>query len=207
MARNECDYCEVDDIKTDMGEQWTSGVKYDRTLEWAIAHASRLIDAELGWRDCHYSAADLAIVTWYYDTESGDEMQIDRFLDDVGFAVAVDETATGAYVVWVRNTDYIIWPDHEGYINRVLIKTGASKVFPTGQRLLEIKGRPGAHSTPPDVIRRACMITVIRWFKRAMQGYQDTGAIVELAQLRYTKALDPDVVEILSVTPRRANWG
>ena len=54
--RDECDYCEVDDVKMAFGEQWTSGVKYDTLLESLIEEASRLIDREQGWRDCHYAA-------------------------------------------------------------------------------------------------------------------------------------------------------
>jgi len=70
-----------------------------------------------------------------------------------------------------------------------------------------VTGKWGAHTAPPAVVKKAAVITTARWFKRGMQGYQDTGAIVEVGQLRYTKALDPDVKEILSVLPRRINIG
>jgi len=70
-----------------------------------------------------------------------------------------------------------------------------------------VTGKWGGVVTPPALIEKACKITVIRRFKRAMQGFQDTGAIEELGQLRYTKALDPDVKEILRRTARRVAFG
>lgn len=280
MARNECDYCEVQDIKDYSGEQWTSAGKYDGLLEGLIASASRLIDRELGWRDCHCAAEDATATVRYYDTVASYEMGIDRCLDGayysantltftvigstitdtanglagfltgdviiisgsvsndglhkvatggvagtivtVGALVAegagatvsltvlrveVDENASGTYVTWVKGTDFIVGPSSEDYFTRLIVKTGASKVFPTGQQLLRVTGRWGGYRTPSPEIRMAAIITTVRWFKRGMQGFQDTGAVVELGQLRYTKALDPDVKEILRVTARRAPYG
>ena len=206
MARESCDYCEVADVKLYPGEQWTSGAKYDILLGDLIEEASRLIDREQGWGDCHYAAGDPAATARLYDTESGYEVEVDRCLQ-AGATVEVDETETGVYVLWTAGTDYLLWPYNELYFTRVIIKTGASKVFGTGQRLLRVTGKWGGYTTPPATIKLACVITVIRWFKRGMQGFQDTGAIVEVGQLTYTKALDPDVKEMLRVMPRRAPYG
>jgi len=281
MPRPECGYCEVDDVKNRPGEQWTSGVKWDTLLEDFILSASRLIDRELGWRDCHCAASDQLASARYYDCVGGSEMWIDRCLDTASYTgtltfvaltkqitaasgldvfqtgetivvvgsalndgtytiatgrvagvivvvealvnegptagvtitapasllVAVDEKANGVYVAWTANTDYIIWPYDEGWLAKLIIKTGATKVFPVGQRLLRVTAKWGAHIRPPQIIKEACAITVFRWLKRAQQMYQDTGAIVELGQLTYTKALDPDVQEILRVTARRVAIG
>ena len=204
--RAECDYCKVQDIKDYPGEQWTSGGKYDALLADLIPEASRLIDREQGWEDCHYAAGDPAAVARLFDTTSGYEMEVDRCLQ-AGAAIAVDETATGVYVAWVLNTDYLLWPYNEAYFTRIIIKTGASKVFTDGQQLLQVTGTWGGHTTPPDVIKLATIITVIRWFKQGMQGFQDTGAVVEIGQLRYTKALDPGVTEMLRVMPRKVPYG
>jgi len=176
-------------------------------LDTLIFTASRLIDREMGWLNCHYAITDIAATLRFYDTLSGLEMQINRCLDDAAFAVRVDENADGTYTAWVRNTDYITWPYDEGWITKVIVKDDASKVFPAGQRLLEVTARWGAFSTPPHEIQQACMITASRWFKRGLQQFQDTGAIVELGQLVYTKALDPDVIEILRVSARRIAIG
>ena len=176
-------------------------------MDTLIFTASRLIDREMGWLNCHYAITDIAATLRFYDTLSGLEMQINRCLDDAAFAVRVDENADGTYTAWVRNTDYITWPYDEGWITKVIVKDDASKVFPAGQRLLEVTARWGAFSTPPHEIQQACMITASRWFKRGLQQFQDTGAIVELGQLVYTKALDPDVIEILRVSARRIHLG
>jgi len=280
MARAECDYCEAADIKNILGEQWTPGVRYDALLADLIPEASRLIDREQGWGDCHYAAGDNLAVARYFDTVSGYEMEVDRCLDNglyytaptisfavpnlindaaaglIGFvtgdriavsgsvlndgvyivtlggvagtitvtagivleaagpsvtisrpAVAVDETGTGVYVAWAGNVDYVPWPYNETYFTRIKIKDGAGKVFGTGQQRLQVTGKWGGITLPPNVIKLAAIITVARWFKRGMQGFQDTGAVVEVGQLRYTKALDPDVKEMLRVTPVRVGYG
>ena len=206
MARDDCDYCEVDDIKTYLGEQWTSGVKYDTLLEGLIEEASRLIDREMGWGDCHYAAGDPVAVARLFDTVSGYEIEVDRCLQAAA-AIAVDETVSGVYVAWVLNTDYLLWPYNEAYFIRVVIKTGAAKTFVDGQQLLQVTGTWGGATTPPAEIRMAAIITASRWFKRGMQGFQDTGAIIEVGQLVYRKALDPDVKEILGVSFRKAHYG
>ena len=206
MARAECDYCEADDIKDILGEQWTAGVRYDALVADLIPEASRLIDREQGWGDCHYAAGDPAAVARLFDTVSGYETEVDRCLQAAA-VVAVDETATGVYVAWVSGTDYLLWPYNEAYFTRIKIKDGASKVFTEGQQLLKVTGKWGAATTPPDVIKLAAIITVSRWFKRGMQAFQDTGAVAEVGQLRYTKALDPDVKEMLRVMAPRAAYG
>lgn len=211
MVREDCDYCELADIKAHLGEQWTSGVKYDVAtplLPPLITEASRLVDRELGWGDCHYAAGDATPVASarLFDTESGYEMEVDRCLQAAA-AIAVDETASGVYVAWVINTDYLLWPYNELYFTRVVIKTGASKVFTTGQQLLQVTGKWGGTTSPPDVIKLATIITVARWFKRGMQAFQDTGAVIDVGQLVYTKALDPDVKEMLRVTFRKVAYG
>jgi hypothetical protein len=48
---------------------------------------------------------------------------------------------------------------------------------------------------------------VAKAFKRGMQMYQDTGAVVELGQLTYTLAIDPEVERILKHIPGRGNFG
>jgi len=279
-VREECYYCTVADVKLHFGAQWTSGVTYDTLVGDLIEEASRLIDRELGWRDCHCAARDATPTVRYYETESGYEKEIERCLDGAYYAantitftvlgstitdtanglavfltgdviiisgsvsndgiygiatggvagtivvvgalvgevagatvsittlrVEVDETASGTYVTWVKGTDFIVWPYSEDWFTRLVVKATAAKVFPTGQQLLRVTGRWGGYRTPPATIKLAAAITASRWFKRGMQGFQDTGAVVEVGQLTYTKALDPDVKEMLRVTPVRVGYG
>ena len=141
-----------------------------------------------------------------FDTVSSYETEVDRCLR-AAVVIAVDETETGVYVPWILNTDYLLWPYNELHFTRIIIKYGASKVFTDGQQLLRVTGNWGGTTTPPAQIRLAAAITVSRWFKRGMQGFQDTGAVVEVGQLTYTKALDPDVKEMLRMTARRTPYG
>ncbi len=201
-----CHYCTTADVKAHYGEQWTSGTKYDTLLEDLIGRASRLIDREQGWAPCHYAAGDPAATARVFDTVSGYEMEVDRCIQ-TGAAIAVDETATGVYVPWVLGTDYVLWPYNEEYFTRIIVKDGAGKVFTTGQQLLQVTGNWGGMTVPPAEIEQATIITAARWFKRGMQAFQDTGAVVEVGQLRYTKALDPDVKEILRTSVKRTHFG
>lgn len=208
MARPECGYCDKQDIKDVFGVQWTEGVTYDTLLEDLIVKASRLIDREQHWGDCHYAITDIVASDRFYDTDGRSEAQINRCLDEAAApVVAVDENADGSYTAWVEGTDFIFRPYDEGWFTRIVIKDDASKVFPSGQRLLKVTARWGAKGTPPQEIEQACVITVSRWFKRGLQQFQDTGAIIELGELVYTKALDPDVAEILRISARRIALG
>jgi len=202
MAREDCSYCEVSDVKDRPGEQWTSGVKYDDILEDWIASASRLIDMELRWGDCHFAISDVADLTRRFDTEAGTEMFIDECVAITTLTIDTNGDGTPD-TIWTEGVEFVVDPYNEPSFNRILVKEDASVTFPTGQRRMEIVGLFGGFATPPQLIKEACAITVIRWFKRALQAYQDTGAIVELGQLTYTKALDPDVKEILAQYGRR----
>ena len=205
--RPTCLYCVTADVKSRLGAQWTSGTTYDEELEEAIEEASRQLDLALGWEECNFAASDLATVIRYYDGLGGTEMGIDRFLDDAAFAVAVDDNADGVYTAWVRNTDYITWPYNAAFITELVLATGSTVGFTVAQRSVEVTGRIGAYAEPPAVIRKAAVIMVTKAYKRAMQAFQDTGAIEELGQLKYVLAIDPEVEAILKTIPRRANYG
>ena len=201
-----CLYCVTADVKGRMGVQWTSGAALDAVLNELINSASRLIEDELYWPYCYFAAADLADQTRYFDTEAGTEMWIPRCISISSFWL--DTTGNGVVdTQWVQGTDFVVWPYDKTWFTKIIVKEGASRSFPTGQRRLQIIGKFGGYPVPPQVIKEACIITVARWAKRAQQMYQDTGAIVELGQLIYTKALDPDVQEILRVTERRVVIG
>lgn len=205
--RPTCHYCTTADVKSRLGSQWTSGTTYDEEIEADIEEASRLIDLAMGWEECHYAASDLATVTRYYDGTGEREMQIDRFLDDAGFAVAVDDDGDGVYTAWVRDTDYVAWPYNLEFITELVLAAGSTVSFTVAQRSVQVTGRLGAYSEPPAVVRKAAVIMVAKAWKRAMQAFQDTGAIEELGQLKYVLAIDPEVEKILGVLPRRANYG
>lgn len=206
MARAECAYCENQNIKDHFGPQWTEGTTYDALLDDLILTASRLIDNELHWPDCHFAAGDLADQTRYFDSEAGLELWIPRAISIT--SLGVDQDADGVYEeAWVQGTDYEVWPYDLASFDKIIVKEGTTRSFPTGQRRVQIVGKFGGYTTPPQKIKQACIITASRWFKRGLQQFQDTGAIIELGELVYTKSLDPDVVEILRIEGRRLGIG
>jgi len=206
MARPECGYCDKEDIKDALATQWTSGATQDTLLEDLIFKASRLIDEELHWPVCFFAIDDRAETVQYYDTDAGLELWINRCTSIK--KLEVDQDGDQVYEeTWVEATDFVLWPYNEGWFDKVIVLEGTARSFPTGQRRVKIEGNWGGFDTPPHIIQQACLITAVRWFKRGLQMFQDTGAIVELGQLTYTKALDPDVAEIIRIFGRRVGIG
>jgi hypothetical protein len=62
-----------------------------------------------------------------------------------------------------------------------------------------VTGIPGYSATPPDIIAQACRMQAVRWFMRGKQGYQDTGANINIGGLSFDKTLelDPDIRQLL----------
>lgn len=206
MVRAECHYCEPDDVKAHFSVQWTEGVEVDDLLVDLIERASRLIDEELHWATCHFAAADLADQTRYFDTVAGTEIWIPRCISIT--TLKIDTNRDGTYdATWVQGTDFVVWPYDQTYFDKIIVKEGASVAFPSGQRRMEIVGQFGGFSTPPAVIKNACIVTVSRNYKRGLQQFQDTGVMPELGELVYTMALDPDVKETLRITARKVVIG
>ncbi len=50
---------------------------------------------------------------------------------------------------------------------------------------------------PPELVKQATIAQALRWFKRGQQAFTDTGGIVELGTLLYTKKLDPEIETML----------
>lgn len=208
----DCIYCSAADVKARFGTQWMAGTDYDALLTELTESASRQIDDELYWGFCHFAAQDLRPgITRYFDTEGGMEMWIPRCTKIT--TLRLDYDGDGVYeTTWVENTDFIVWPYAKGSpwgdsFDKIIVKESAGVSLPTGQQRMEIKGEWGGAARPPQIIKEACAITAARWFKRGMQAYQDTGALPEMGELVYTKALDPDVQEILKKMARRVGVG
>ncbi len=100
--------------------------------------------------------------------------------------------------------DYFMWPYNalaEGVPYQRLdldVINGTYRLWYGYPRAVKIVGKFGYSTEAPDMIVQATVTQAVRWFKRAQQAFADTGAIVELGQLRYTQRLDPDVVMVLS---------
>lgn len=197
------DYCSSTDIKLDMPDsQLYSSSDYDDTLAAMITQASRLIDREVGrWANYFYATTD---ETRYFDGSGEREQWIDECCELTSVAVSESgETCSTGYTTWTLDTDYYVYPyNYSGLgqpIQRLDVDWNGSKVNWYGYRkAVKVTGAFGWSLTPPDDIKRACIIQATRWMMRAKQGWQDASAAVELGQMLYTQQLDPDVARLLA---------
>lgn len=50
---------------------------------------------------------------------------------------------------------------------------------------------------PPEIVVYASLVEAVRMWTEGRQGFADTGGIIELGQLRYTKGIDPRIEKML----------
>lgn len=198
------DYTTSTDAFGDMSEGSYSSSDYPQMATFVSA-ASRLIDRELGmWDGFFYPTTDSVI--FYFDGSGDREQFIDAFV--VITEVAVSEQGglqSSDYTVWA-SSDYIEYPYNHTAKGKPITKLLAdmwnqstNTTFYRYPRSVRVTGQPGYSLTPPDTIALATRIQAVRWFMRAKQGYQDTGANVNLGAMTFTTKLelDPDVKQML----------
>ena len=189
------DYCTAAEVKAAMPDgNW--GATYDVLLALLAARASRAIDRITKREPGAYAVA--ADTTRYFTGGKDIDLDIGELAaapTSVSFAEAGDLTDLTALAA----TDYFMEPYNalaEGLpFNFIRLDTlnGDWHYWPGFQKSVVIVGKFGYAAAAPDDIKQAAIIQCARWFKRGQQGFQDTGAIVELGQLTYTRALDPDI--------------
>lgn len=203
------DYTTISEVKTELIDtNWTTA--YDTLLTTVITDASRAIDTFTGREPGAYSVS--SDTTRYFDGSGCSEQWIGE-LAALPTTISVAETGVvdnaagtgGTYTVYTTS-DYFPWPDNALTERRPILRldldllNGSKYVWYKFRRSVKIVGKFGYTTTanlPPE-IKRATKIQAIRWFKRDQQAYQDVGAIVELGQLRYVQALDPDIAETIN---------
>lgn len=178
---------------------------YKPAMDNFVSVASRLIDAEMGrWEGFFYPTTDTK--TYYYDGSGLEEQEIDEFVSISAVSVAEQGgVSSTCYTDWTENTDYLVWPYNTTNKSKPITKlvidiTDGNKAgFYRYQKSVKVAGIPGYSTTPPDLVVQACKMQATRWFMRAKQGYQDTGATVEFGSLKFTQnlQLDPDVKALL----------
>lgn len=190
-------YCEPADIKNTITDtDW--GTSYENVLHDLAIRASRAIDTFTGRRPGTFKL--IVDETIFLTGDGCRDLWVE--LAQAPTKVEVDEVGDMmTYTTWA-STEYLLWPPNyalmEIPIQRLDIWTYSQKLYwPYWSNCIKITGRNGYSITPPGVIVEATIIQAARWFKRGQQAFQDTGAIVELGKLTYTKRLDPDVAEIL----------
>jgi hypothetical protein len=188
------DYCTTVDVMDLMPDtEWTG--KYEPLLGSLITRTSRLIDRLLGREPGAFAAG--AATARLFDGSGRRELWVDE-MAAAPTLVEVDETGDLSYVTWAA-TDYTVWPYNDTPYTRLDVDQmngdkAAWYAFPRGVR---ITARWGYSLEVPEDVKQAVLIQTVRGFKRAQQAFQDVGAIIELGQLRYVQALDPDVAAIV----------
>jgi len=198
------DYVSVAEIKADMPDSDIESMSdYDTVLSEMITAASRLIDKEVGGGKDYFDVPTTDTIR-YFDGSGEEEQYVDPMISLT--SVSVSESggrASSNYTDWTEDTDYYVWPYNYSALNKPIEKlivdnfAGSKGKFYSVKKGIKVTGRFGYSDNPPDDIVQAVKITVMRWFMRSKQAYQDTSASAELGQLMYTKSLDPDVIEIL----------
>jgi hypothetical protein len=201
-------YATLAEVKDLLGTDVSLGSTYDALLTTLLSRASRLID-DLVKRWPGYFAADTDEAR-YFDGSGCSEQWVDE-LAAAPTSIYVAETgqvdnASGSGGVYTDYTAeaWFLWPDNAqrlGIPYRRIdldILNGNKSSFYRFRRGVKVVGKFGYSVTPPADIKQAALIQAVRWFKRGQQAYQDTGAIVELGRLTYTKALDPEIQTVIS---------
>lgn len=217
------DYCEVEDIRTAFPST-TLDVSYDPLLTALVTRASRAIDRFTGREPGAYQVEN---DTTRYFTPRPNRTRANLYRNAVTDNTLGAYVPGGPNELWIGElatdptlvsmaltgnltqytalaaTNYLMWPYNapaEGQPYRRIdldLLNGTYRLWYQFPKAVKIVGKFGYSLTPPDEIVQATIIQAARWYKRATQGFADTGAIVELGQLRYTQKLDPDVALII----------
>jgi len=192
-------YCTKDEIKAMMPDtDW--GSSYDVLLDTLASRASRAID-----RFTKRSAGAYAVTentTRSFSALWSNELDIGE-LAAPPTSVSIAEAGDPSDLTELAPTDYYLLPYNAVVIGRpynfIVLDSlnGNFAAFPHFPNSVVVTGPFGYSTVVPDEIKQATLIQAIRWFKRGQQSYQDTGAITELGQLTYTKAIDPDVAMMI----------
>lgn len=196
-------YASAFDVRKELAAgsgQTSIGQEHEDTIWDMLIEASRLIDQHKRVEPGAYDADD-SDTRYFFG--SGTERQWVSYMVSLT-SVAVEET-DGTYTTWTEDTDFYTWPYNASSISEpiraleVIDKTGTTKsVFTKGAKRVKVVGVFGVSSSPPEPIQRACKIQAARWFKQALQGWQDASMGGEFGQLLYTKELDPNVKTLLN---------
>lgn len=199
------DYTTSTDVKAQIAEGFAStDTSYDTLLAALITSASRLIDREVGkWPDYFYPSTSDTVR--YFDGNETPHL----WIDDAVSITTVSVSDSGGressdYTDW-SSSDWIAWPYNTTPITRIDVDVlnGSYSLFDAYPKSVKVTGVFGYSATPPEDVRQACEIQVLRWFMRAKQAYADNGANAAFGQVninlgtRTSNRLDPDVAAIL----------
>lgn len=175
------DYCSSSDILAQLPESGLqSSTDYDNSIAGLITAASRAIDNAVGrWANFFYPSTG---VTYLYDGNGLPELWIDEFIEIVSVKISEDGGVASSDYTTLGSSDYTAYPyttlaaRTEPAI-RLDMDTlnGGYTDWPAYRRSVKITGARGYSLIPPDDVKQACIMQVIRWFNLAKQTYQGAG--------------------------------
>jgi len=172
-------------------------LSYNESLEFLSEAASRFVDRYCRVEPGGFAATDAA-VRYYFG--------------DGGGLLLTDQMAAAPTLVRVRQGDdwrelgageWEVWPKAAGqrgrpYLGLTLTPAAGIGGWPVALNSVEVTAVWGWATAAPATVKQAVAIQTVRWLRRGQQGFADTGAIIELGQLRYIQRLDPDVELLLA---------
>lgn len=195
------DYVSTDDVKTMLPDGNFPVGEYDDVLDALVTRASRAIDRMTGREPGAYAVS--ADTTRYFGpSRDGGCLWIGEL---AAAPTSVSMSMTGSLTAYtaLATTDYVPWPYNAIAEGRPYLRldidgiNGAYGVWYPYPKAVKVVGKFGYSTTAPAMIVQATLTQAVRWFKRAQQGFADTGAIIDLGQLTYTQRIDPDIVTML----------
>jgi hypothetical protein len=118
-------------------------------------------------------------------------LAIDELADDPSLVAVNINGDLVTYIPYTPVTDYIMWPYNAKdefrpymriYLNTI---TGQYQSWYGFRKGVKITGYFGYSKAVPDDIKQACIIQVVKWFRRGQQLYQDIGVQTDPQQLIY----------------------
>lgn len=170
-----------------------------------ITSASRLIDAELGVWPGFFSPSS-AVVTRYYNGSGCDEQSIDMFAAITSVSMSEQGGVGSTDYTLLSASDYYFYPYNYAENGKPITKIVMDTInnpqfgaFYSFRKAVKVVGIAGYSINIDPRILQACKMQAVRWFMRAKQGYQDTGASVDVGQMTFSSklTLDPDVKQLL----------
>jgi hypothetical protein len=200
------DYYTVAELKAENPDSgFNASSDYDTALGAFITSASRAIDKEIGkWDNYFYPATDGE--TRYFDGTGTRELWVDDIVSLTSVSVSEEGgLASSDYTLW-SSSDYILTPYNSTPKSILLVDTlnGSKLYWEPYLKAVKIVAVFGYSSSPPQVIKQACSIQALRWFQRAKQNWQDSGAKSDFGQVAISSKLDPDVAALLHPFKLRA---
>lgn len=179
----------------------TSHTESDSEIEQVVEAVSRMIDNYTRRRfwtntndETRYFTAGRHCECQIYDCTTVTTLKT----DDDGDGTHETTWTTGDWIGWPLNYSLDGWPMME-----IHTKPNGDYSFPLTEAAVQIVGKFGFSTTTPAAIKRACIIQVLRIFKRRDAPFGVTGA-AEFGNVMQIASFDPDVKMLLAPYRRYA---